>query len=543
MNPRWIANLLVHNGTLSQQVASDLFKEASLHSKRMDTIIFERKLLTHEKFYQSLSEALGKVYYDISNFEPAPETLQLIPARFAQLYGTLPLFVQDQILFIALSDPSNSLALENLRFALDVHFEQVLADVDRVDSLIRIHYGCEKPEPYFAKEGPPKNSASDLSPYFSFPDSESAPIAQFVHLILEKAIQSRASDIHLEPFEAELKIRYRVDGTLYAMVSPPPHLAPALISYVKVLANLDISEHRIPQDGRIQHILNGRSIDLRVSTLPTVFGESTVLRILDRAALDLDLEMLGMPQEIFRSVMETVQKPNGIFIVTGPTGSGKTTTLYSCLRKINTIGAKLLTVEDPVEYEIDGIVQVPIQENIGLTFSKTLRAFLRQDPDCIMIGEIRDQDTARTAVQAALTGHLVLSTLHTNDTVSTITRLLNFGIEPFLISATLEGVLAQRLVRKICPHCRTSRKSPLEEQSFYYGKGCQVCNHTGYLGRKGIFEFLTLTSPIRELINDRCAETMIRKKSKELGLTTLKEEGLRAVCAGHSTVEEITKYT
>lgn len=549
MNPQQIANLLVQNGILDQKIASDLIAEASLHSKRIDILIFERSLLTREQFYHSLSESLGMDYYDILNFEPTPAVLQLIPDRLAQFHGILPLFVHDQTTFVALRDPFNFMAFEDLCFALGNHFEQVLADVDRVDFLIQSHYNARK-QASDCEKTLEKCTITSISEQTSFvdvsapQDIQSAPIAQFVNLILEKAVRSHASDIHFEPFESELKIRYRVDGTLYEMVPPPPHLASALISYIKVLAHLDIAERRIPQDGRIQYTLGGRPIDLRVSTLPTIFGESTVLRVLERTTAQLELEMLGMPDEIFRSVTETIHKPNGIFIVTGPTGSGKTTTLYSCLRKINTADAKLLTVEDPVEYEIEGVVQVPINENIGLGFSKVLRAFLRQDPDCIMVGEIRDQETAQIAIQASLTGHLVLSTLHTNDAVSTITRLGNFGIEPFLISASLEGVLAQRLIRKICPHCRTPYQTAdaMEEGKFYYGKGCETCNHTGYLGRQGIFEFLTITNSIRELINSRCSEIVMRKKAGELGLITLRAEGLRTVAAGHSTLEEIMKY-
>ena len=536
---------------MNPQIASDLIAEASLHSKRIDILIFERSLLTREQFYHSLSESLGMDYYDISNFEPTPEVLQLIPDRLAQFHGILPLFVYDETIFVALRDPSNFMAFEDLCFVLGNHFEQVLADVDRVDFLIQSHYNAQKQASDGEKTSPLERfSITNVYEQTSFvdvsapQDIHSAPIAQFVNLILEKAVRSHASDIHLEPFESELKIRYRVDGTLYEMVPPPPHLASALISYIKVLAHLDIAERRIPQDGRIQYTLGGRPIDLRVSTLPTIFGESTVLRVLERTTVQLELEMLGMPDEILRSVTETIHKPNGIFIVTGPTGSGKTTTLYSCLRKINTVDAKLLTVEDPVEYEIEGVVQVPINENIGLSFSKVLRAFLRQDPDCIMVGEIRDSETAQIAIQASLTGHLVLSTLHTNDTVSTITRLGNFGIEPFLISASLEGVLAQRLIRKICPHCRTPYQADdaMGEEKLYYGKGCETCNHTGYLGRQGIFEFLTITNSTRELINRRCSEMVIRKKVGELGLVTLRAEGLRAVTAGHSTLEEIMKY-
>ncbi len=542
MDPKQITDLLVQGGSLSAQVAQNLVADARLNSRRIDSLIIEQQLLTQEGFYHALSEGLGIDYYDILNFQPTVETLQLIPLRLVRQHGILPLFTTGGTVFIALIDPFNSEAWDSLRFVLGSNFQQVLADVDRVRSLIHSCYSTET-EVSADKISPPKKTK-----YFdSTTTPTTEPITQFVDLILEKAIQSRASDIHLEPFEAEFKIRYRVDGMLYEMISPPFHLASAIISYIKVLAHLNIAEHRLPQDGRIQYLISGRPVDLRVSILPTAFGESTVLRVLDRSMVQLDLEMLGMPDEIFRSVMETIQKPNGIFIITGPTGSGKTTTLYSCLRKVNTVNSKLLTVEDPVEYEIDGVLQVPVNENIDLSFSKVLRAFLRQDPDCIMVGEIRDMETAQIAIQASLTGHLVFTTLHTNDTIGAITRLENLGIEPFLISASLEGILAQRLIRQLCPHCRVeyqpAETTPAEYRKSYYGAGCEICNHTGYVGRKGVYEFLTITHPIRELINHRSSEILFRKKAQELGMVTLREQGLRSVFAGNSSLEEIMKYT
>jgi type IV pilus assembly protein PilB len=329
-------------------------------------------------------------------------------------------------------------------------------------------------------------------------DANATPIIRFVDLILFQAIQDRASDIHFEPFEHEFKIRYRVDGALYEMAPPPRHLALPVVSRVKVMANMNIAERRLPQDGRIQKNVAGRVIDMRVSTLPTQFGESVVLRVLDRSTVNLDLEALGMPDYIHDYVIDVINRPNGIFIVTGPTGSGKTTTLYSCLRKINTIDAKLLTAEEPVEYDLEGIVQVPVNEAIGLSFARVLRAFLRQDPDRIMVGETRDLETAQIAIQASLTGHLVFTTLHTNDAPGAVTRLIDMGVEPFLISSTLEAVLGQRLLRSICPNCRTpyqptqgfldqlglSRRD-IGEKQFFYGKGCDACNNTGYKGAKG----------------------------------------------------------
>jgi type IV pilus assembly protein PilB len=383
-----------------------------------------------------------------------------------------------------------------------------------------------------------------------------APIVRFVNLVLFQAVQDRASDIHFEPFEDEFRIRYRVDGALYEMSPPPKALALPVISRIKVMANLNISERRLPQDGRINYPMGHKTIDLRVSTLPTQFGESVVLRVLDRTAVNLEIESLGLPKLIHEYVLEAILRPNGIFIVTGPTGSGKTTTLYSCLRRVNTIDSKLLTAEDPVEYDIEGIMQVAIHESVGLTFSKALRSFLRQDPDIIMVGEMRDLETAQISIQASLTGHLVLSTLHTNDSSGAITRLIDMGIEPFLISSTLMAVLGQRLVRTACKNCRTPFEptetqlsmlnlSPydLGEKLFYYGRGCNNCNDTGYKGRKGIFELLVINDAIRVLINERAPTVVIRQKAIEMGMVTLREDGLRSIFEGDTTIEEVVKYT
>jgi type IV pilus assembly protein PilB len=383
-----------------------------------------------------------------------------------------------------------------------------------------------------------------------------APIVKFVNLVLQQAVQDRASDIHFEPFEEEFKIRYRVDGALYEMSPPPKHLALPVISRIKVMANLNIAERRLPQDGRVNFQVGNKQVDLRVSCLPTQFGESVVLRVLDRSTVNLELESLGLPKSIFDYVTEGIQQPNGIIVVTGPTGSGKTTTLYSALRRINTIDQKLLTAEDPVEYDIDGIMQVAVNEAVGLTFGKALRSFLRQDPDVIMVGEMRDLETAQIGIQASLTGHLVLTTLHTNDAPGAVTRLVDMGVEPFLISSTLMAVLAQRLVRTICKKCRTPFE-PTESQLallnlsphdigdkvFYYGRGCQACNDTGYKGRKGIFELLVVSEAIRALINERAPTVVLRQKAVELGMVTLREDGLRGIFDGDTTIEEVVKYT
>ncbi|MEY2881675.1 MAG: hypothetical protein RLZZ15_4055, partial [Verrucomicrobiota bacterium] len=386
--------------------------------------------------------------------------------------------------------------------------------------------------------------------------AEQTPIIKFVNLVVGQAIRDKASDIHFEPFEHEFKIRYRIDGALYEMAPPPKALSLPIISRIKVLASLNIAERRLPQDGRIKIVIGGRPVDLRVSTLPTQFGESVVLRVLDQSAVQLDISQLGMPQDVLNGIHEIVRRPNGIFIVTGPTGSGKTTTLYSGLRIINTVDLKLLTAEDPVEYEIEGIMQVPVNPLVGLTFAAALRSFLRQDPDVIMVGEIRDLETAQISIQASLTGHLVLSTLHTNDSAGAVTRLVDMGVEPFLIAASLEAVLAQRLMRRICTQCKSSYEPPADllsqlgirrdsvgDRQFFYGRGCPTCTQSGYRGRLGVYEWLRMTEAVRDLVTERAPTLEIRQKAIEQGMRTLRDDGLRSIFDGHTSIEEVIKYT
>jgi type IV pilus assembly protein PilB len=396
-------------------------------------------------------------------------------------------------------------------------------------------------------------------------DERAMYVTEIVDNLIDIGIKAKASDIHFEPFEEFMDVRMRVDGTLKSLLTKADRKAyrsirNELISRVKIISNLNIAESRLPQDGRIQRTVMRDSkpfnVDLRVSTLPTQFGESVVLRILDRSAVQLDLDKLGVPERVKKTLREMIKLPNGIIIVTGPTGSGKTTTLYACLREINDPQSKLLTAEDPVEYDIDGIMQVPINEAIGLDFARALRAFLRQDPDRILVGETRDLETAQIAIQASLTGHLVFTSLHTNDSTGAITRLIDMGVEPFLISASLELVVAQRLVRRICPKC-VEPYEPTEDElmllglsahevgdkKFFKGGGCADCNETGYKGRKVIFETLRLNDTLREMINQRAPGVVLRQKAIELGMRTLREEGLDAIFAGETSVEEILKYT
>jgi type IV pilus assembly protein PilB len=386
--------------------------------------------------------------------------------------------------------------------------------------------------------------------------ADSNPVRKLINLVLLQAIKDKASDIHFEPFEDEFKMRYRIDGVLYEMMPPPAHIAPAISSRIKVMANLDIAERRVPQDGRIELNVNNQPIDLRVSVLPTMFGESVVMRVLDRSNVSLDLDKVGLREDDAAVMRQLINKPNGIVIVTGPTGSGKTTTLYSALRELNDPSAKLITAEDPVEYDIDGIIQCQIKPDIELTFARILRAMLRQDPDTILVGEIRDKETAEIAVQASLTGHLVFSTLHTNDAPSAIARLLDLGLEPFLVTATLEGIVAQRLVRKICLNCR-EEYTPAEEQlmelelrtedvtgqRFWYGKGCENCNNTGYRGRQGLYEIMLLDDEMRDMIIKHASTQVLRHESKKRGMRTLRQSGLLTIYDGVTSIEEVVRET
>jgi len=562
MDSRQITDIFVEKGYLTPEHAEAFIQAAQTDSKPIEEVFVESQLVDESGFEIVLAEAIGAEAHSLSEFTPDASTLSLIPSGLARLHGVFPVGASGNTIFVALADPLNPHSLEDIRFALGREIVQVVSFPPQVRKLIREHYGSEDSniQEILAQLGGDITVEEGPEQQFNLQavtaEANAAPVVKYVDLILDKAVSARASDIHFEPFETEFKIRYRVDGALYELDPPPFKLALPVISRVKVMSNLNIAERRLPQDGRIQRMINGRQVDLRVSTLPTAFGESVVLRVLDRSSVNLELDTLGMPPDIMAYILEVIEKPNGIFIVTGPTGSGKTTTLYSCLRKINTIDSKLLTAEDPVEYEIDGIIQVPINDAVGLTFSRVLRAFLRQDPDRILVGETRDAETAQIAIQASLTGHLVFTTLHTNDSTGAVTRLMDMGIEPFLISASLECVLAQRLIRKICTACRTAYEPSeqvlaslglsihdIGDKNFYYGKGCEACNQTGYKGRKGIYELLKISDPIREMINDRAPGILIRQKAIELGMTTLREDGLRSIYDGLTTIEEVVKYT
>jgi len=508
--------------------------------------------------------ALGTKVISLKDREIPPDALKLIPAKVAQMYKCLPVATTNGTLEVALAEPLDPGTASEIGFAAKRDVQIVVADPAEILKAIERFYGQEESETFteILKElDANKDIAREVVEAADDAKAQEAlaneiPIVKFVNLVLQQAVLDRASDIHFEPFETDFRIRYRVDGALYEMAPPPKHLALPVTSRLKVMSNLNISERRLPQDGRINLTVAGKQIDLRVSCLPTAFGESVVLRVLDRSSVNLELESLGLPKYVYDFVSDVIQRPNGIFVVTGPTGCGKTTTLYSCLRRVNAIDSKLLTAEDPVEFDIEGIMQVAINEAFGMTFAKALRSFLRQDPDIIMVGEMRDLETAQISIQASLTGHLVLSTLHTNDSPGAVTRLVDMGVEPFLISSTLMAVLGQRLVRTICKNCRTPFE-PTEQQLgllglspydlgdkvFHYGRGCSNCADTGYKGRRGIFELLVVSDAIRTLINDRAPTVVVRQKAVELGMVTLREDGLRSIFEGDTTIEEVVKYT
>jgi type IV pilus assembly protein PilB len=524
-------------------------------------VVLDNGWVDRIRLWAELAEHLGLDHLPACPASIPDTVAEIVSADIARTYGVAPWQSESNgVVNLLAVDPFNSRIVEDLTFALGRDINVMVGDPDDIEALIKRQYGEDEAtldellvdiENVGADVDEDGYSATELEAL-----AGQAPIVRFVNLVLSQAIKDKASDIHFEPFETDYKIRYRVDGALYEMAPPPKHLALPIASRLKVLANLNIAERRVPQDGRIKITLSGRPVDLRVSTLPTQFGESVVLRVLDQGAVQLDLKELSIPDAIEHGITETIHRPNGILIVTGPTGSGKTTTLYSALRELNQTERKLLTAEDPVEYEIEGVMQVPINPAIGLTFGSVLRTFLRHDPDVIMVGEIRDLETAQIAIQASLTGHLVLATLHTNDAAGAVTRLIDMGVEPYLISSSVEAVLAQRLVRRICRNCvETYEPTPeildqlggertqFSGRHFSRGKGCVKCSQTGYHGRHGLFEWLPMNDALREQITKSGGTVDLREKAVSGGMKTLRQAGIDAVLAGSTTVEEILQYT
>jgi type IV pilus assembly protein PilB len=530
-------------------------------------ILVDLAMISDKDRNLALAAQAGYEMYELDGRDIPKDVIDRVPAQMAISYKVVPVEFDPKnggSLKVVLASTDNFRAVDDLRTFLGHDVKAAVGDADAISRLLAKHYDAKQESigdlmseissdsTIKALEG--RSESIDLETLKDL--AESNPVKRLLNMVLLQAIKDKASDIHFEPFEEEFKMRYRIDGVLYEMVPPPKHIAMAITSRIKVMANLDIAERRMPQDGRIPLVVQGKGIDLRVAVLPTMFGESVVMRVLDRSNVALDLDKVGMREDDLRTFRQLINKPNGIVLVTGPTGSGKTTTLYAALNELNSIEDKLITTEDPVEYDIDGIIQVQIKPDIELTFAACLRSILRQDPDIVLVGEIRDKETAVISIQASLTGHLVFSTLHTNDAPSSIARMLDLGVEPFLITATLEGVIAQRLVRRVCVHCK-EEYVPTEEQlmelellpedvkgrMFVRGRGCDHCNNTGYRGRMGIYEIMTLDDEIRDMIMASASTNLLRDAARKRGMRTLRQSGMIAIFEGLTTIEEVVKQT
>ncbi len=564
---RQLGRILIKMGRIRR---GDVVEALELQKQRggpIGSILVELGHITEEDLNLALAAQVGMEAIELGTMEIPDEVIKMVPSQMANTYKAVP-FDYDagkNMLSIAVASPDNFQATDDLQTLMGFSVKAAITPADDLKKALDRYYPEEEQESITTLideiqsdedlvrfEG--RGDSIDLEELKEMADSN--PVKKLLNLVLLQAIRDKASDIHFEPFEDEFKMRYRIDGVLYEMVPPPRYIAVAIASRIKVMANLDIAERRLPQDGRIELIVAGNPIDLRVAVLPTMFGESVVMRILDRSAVQLDLDRLGLREDDLSVLRQMIHKPNGIVINTGPTGCGKTTTLYACLKELNTIETKILTSEDPVEYDIDGMVQCQVRADIGLTFGRCLRSFLRQDPDIILVGEIRDLETAQIAVQASLTGHLVLTTLHTNDAPSAIARMLDLGLETFLITATLEAIVAQRLCRRICDNCKTEfhpseqlllelnlSQEDVEGKLLYYGKGCDYCNNTGYRGRQGIYEIMVVDDEIREEIIAESSTAALRALALKKGMRTLRESGLLAIFDGVTTIEEVVKET
>lgn len=532
-------------------------------NRRISSILADLGYIANENIAITLLSQIGLIPVSLKNVKIPEEAIKKITPEISFRHRIVPLNFSNDTLTIATDDILNFIALDNLQKFLETKLKAVLAKEEELLVLQNLYYGERKEEENALNKIVERidiNEEASLKEgkirgaYIA--SEKDAPIIKLVSLILSEAVKSRASDIHIEPLEKQFRIRYRVDGVLYEVPAPPKHLQSSIISRVKLMAGIDIAEKRLPQDGRIRIRLLDKDLDLRVSTLPGIYGESVVMRILDKSSLLLGLEELGFLSDDRKKFEELIQMPNGTLLITGPTGSGKTTTLYGALNYINKPNKKLITIEDPVEYQIKGINQVQIKPQVGLTFSSGLRSILRQAPDVILVGEIRDKETASVAIQAALTGHLIFSTLHTNDAAGAVTRLIDMGVRSYLVASTLQAVLAQRLVRVICPHCKEKYQPTLEEMksvnlkednlsgvTFYRGKGCRECSNTGYKGRCGIFEMLIINDVIREMIFEKSSSAEIRNKAIEMGMKTLKDDGKNKVLKGITTISEVLRLT
>ncbi len=560
-----LGQILVDQGLLTQPQLGAALQYQKLHGGPLGQVLVNMGIAREEDVLLALGGQAGMPVIDLENTEIDEEAVAKVPASLAEIYRIIPIrFNEDGALLVAMADPLNFNALHELRVMLQCEVKGAVSNDEHVAAAIRKHYGTNTEEwkdiladIEHHEQAVPLDSVDGVD-QSDIEDGlwDAAPVKRLLNLVMTTAIRDQSSDIHFEPFENEFRIRYRIDGVLLEMPPPPHHLAMPLISRIKVISNLDIAERRVPQDGRISISVGRRPIDIRVSTLPTMFGESVVMRVLDRSVVQLDMERLGMREDELTYMKDLIERPNGIILVTGPTGSGKTTTLYAVLRELNTPEVKIITTEDPVEYDVDGLIQVPVNEEIGVTYSRCLRSILRQDPDIILVGEIRDKDTAAIAIEASLTGHLVFSTLHTNDAPTTITRLLDIGLEPFLVAATLEAVIAQRLLRIICNECKEVYTPSVESlaslglnprdvegRTFYYGKGCDRCNRTGYRGRSAIYEIMKIDSNARSLIINEESSNALREAAAAAGMRTLRNSGIMKIFDGITTIDEVIRET
>jgi type IV pilus assembly protein PilB len=554
-----IGQKLVEAGVIDESVLKRLATQQQAHGGSINLNLVKLNILTEK----DLTDALSSIYrvpgVDLSENDVDPDATKLLPQEIATKFQVMPVRRDGRRLQVAMADPGNIFAIDDIKFITGCEVEPVVAAESAIKRLIDRHYDQADSMERVMQD---MEGLDDLEVVETEDDNvdlselgdESAPVVKLVNSLLADAVRKGASDIHIEPYEKQVRARYRIDGTLYEVMSPPFKMKAAITSRIKIMAELDIAERRVPQDGRIKIRVLDRTIDLRVSTLPTIFGEKVVMRILDKGNLRIDLSQFGMEKRAFDDIVHGVESPYGMVLVTGPTGSGKTTTLYSALSRINLPGVNIMTAEDPVEYNIGGINQVQIHDAIGLSFAAALRAFLRQDPNIVMVGEIRDLETASIATKAALTGHLVLSTLHTNDAPSTINRLVDMGVEPFLVAASTNLIAAQRLVRRLCPACKEevalheepARElgiDPKEKLRVFEPQGCEQCALTGFKGRQGLYEVMPISPAIRDLILDRAPSPVIKRQAVEEGMLTLRADGVLKLRKGVTTVEEVLKET
>ncbi len=564
---RQLGRILIKMGILKRRDVLDALEIQKQRKGPLGAILVEAGHITEEQLNLALAAQVGMQPVDLNAMDVPQSVIDMIPAQMANTYKIIPYKYEPErnLIHVAMSSPDNFRATDDLKTLMGFEVAAGICEATALqqaldkyypegslDSITNIIEEIENDDTLASYAG--RGESVDLSELKEL--AEANPVKRLLNLVLLQAIRDKASDIHFEPFEDEFKMRYRIDGVLYEMVPPPRYIAMAIASRIKVMASLDIAERRLPQDGRIELVVEGNPIDLRVAVLPTIFGESVVMRVLDRSTVQLDLDKVGLRDDDQDVLQQLIRKPNGIVIVTGPTGSGKTTTLYAALNTLNSPDVKILTAEDPVEYDIDGLVQIQVRPEVGLTFARALRSFLRQDPDIILVGEIRDLETAQISVQAALTGHLVFSTLHTNDAPSSIARLLDLGLESFLVTATVEAIVAQRLVRRICKNCREPfepseellmelalTKDDVGSRQLYYGKGCDFCNNTGYRGRTALFEIMVMDDSIRDLIMRRASTNVLRAEAIKRGMRPLREAGLMCIFDGVTTIEEVVKET